>query len=115
MSRNGNEASRARAQAGRSSSGLDMGQLERDISVIVARLMSQRAAEQAQLLEKLQVLLGERTTTDKRTAAVRRSDLSIGLKTLPLVTAAPTADDHNELVKAFNTLVVALADLSRTQ
>lgn len=61
--------------------------------------------------EKVQVLLGERG--DKRQAAVRRSDLLMNLQRVPKVTAAPTAAQFNTLVDAYNSLIVALADLAR--
>lgn len=61
--------------------------------------------------EKVQVLLGERG--DKTKAAIRRGEMLLNLKQLPKATAAPTMDEFNALVEAYNGLIVKLADLAR--
>lgn len=64
------------------------------------------------LEEKVQVLLGERG--DKTGAAVRRKDItSMNLQRVAPASAAPTMDEFNAMVEAYNTLIVKLADLAR--
>lgn len=113
MSRGGNEQARARAQQARKTQGgvgIDMA-TERAIATIVERIMSQRTSEQAKTVEKIMVLLGERGEyTD---SAVRRGELMLNMERLPTATAAPTMDQYNALVNAFNALLVALADIGR--
>jgi len=113
MSRSGSEIARARAQNARQTQGgvgVDLA-TERAITSIVERIMSQRTSEQAKATEKVQVLLGERG--EKRDSALRRGELLLGLERLPRATAAPTMDQYNALVDAFNSLIIALADLAR--
>ncbi|MND20849.1 hypothetical protein D3C76_48130 [compost metagenome] len=113
MSRGGSEQARARAQAGRQSQGglgLDIAS-ERVLTTVIERVLSQRLSEQAKQSEKVQVLLGERG--EYADSAVRRGDLQLDLKRLPQATAAPTMDQYNALVDAYNGLIVALADIAR--
>lgn len=113
MARGGNERARARAQESRltqGAAGFDMA-VERAITTLIERVMRQRTSEQAALMERLEVLLGDRG--NKEESAVRRGDLLLGLQRLPRASAAPTADEYNSLVDAYNNLIVALADLAR--
>lgn len=113
MARGGSESARASAQQSRQTSGTGgLDQLtQREVTDIAERVVKQKLGEQSVSMEKMQVLLGERG--DKTGAALTRGDMALGLERLPTVSAAPTADQHNELVNAFNKLIVALADLSR--
>ncbi|QRE00584.1 hypothetical protein [Pseudomonas phage Itty13] len=114
MARGGSESARARAQESRrtqGSAGLTLA-VERQITTLVERILNQRAREQALLLEKLQVLLGERGD-QRRDSALRRGELLLNFKRIPRASAAPSMDEFNALVDAYNSLIVALADLAR--
>lgn len=116
MARGGNESARARGLQSRTATGfagMDPS-IERQVTQLVDRIMRQRDSDMSATVEKLQVLLGERGDT-RMDSALRRGELLLNIKPLPTVTAAPTADEHNQLVRAFNELVVKLADLGRKQ
>lgn len=113
MARGGNESARAQSQQTRQSSGAGgLDQIaQREITVIAERVVKQKLADQAATMEKLEVLLGQRG--DKTGAALLRGDLALGLERLPTITAAPTADQYNALVNAFNALILGIADVAR--
>lgn len=114
MSRNGSE--QGMAQTANRSTGVASGTplSEQQITALFDRLIKQRVPSLARDTEALQVLVGERTG-NREQAAVRRADLSLSIQVLPEVSAAPTMEEHNRLIKAFNELAVKLADIARKQ
>lgn len=115
MSRGGNESARARGEKDRTQTGftgIDAA-TERMISQLIERSRRKQDSTDAAFKEKIEVLLGERGK--KTDAALRRGDMVMALEVLPEISAAPTMADYNNLVAAFNALLVKLADLSRKQ
>lgn len=104
------------SQAQNRATGVASGQslTEQQVTALFDRLISQKFPTLTRDAESLQLLLGERPG-NKAAGAIRRQEMLLDIKTIPEASAAPTVDEHNRLVRAFNALAVKLADIARKQ
>lgn len=113
----GDEASRARAQRGRSTGQAADPALDAHLARQIDRLLKQALGEPARLRERVEVLVGERGKGQAATVEQLRALLQ-GVPAQPtsrVVNAAPTQAQHNAVVadvarlyEAFNALRVLL-------